>query len=201
MAKAKVEADVNEAEAALESGRSLEASHFCQCGQAWCMDGLLACCAHELSGRDGKDAGGGQDGCLIAVSFTLLCLLPAAESAASKAQQEMERLQQQVATVEKQLEAAKEAATQRRAAEREVDSNLEDAKAQLQVGVKGVGQFWPDAPDSMHLSAAAAQTWGVRSTVHSTSQELLITVLITVTVLPMQFVVAAAVCCACVCRC
>lgn len=67
--------------------------------------------------------------CVTAV----LCLL-AAEGAASKAQQEMERLQQQVATVEQQLEAAKETTAQRKAAERDVESNLEDAKAQLQVG-------------------------------------------------------------------
>lgn len=59
----------------------------------------------------------------------------AAESGASKAQQEMERLQQQVAAVKQQLEEAKEAAGGRKAAERDVEGRLEDAKAQLQVGV------------------------------------------------------------------
>jgi chromosome segregation ATPase len=49
----------------------------------------------------------------------------------------MERLQQQVATVEEQLDAAKEAATQVKAAEREVEGNLEDAKAQQQVSKGG----------------------------------------------------------------
>lgn len=57
----------------------------------------------------------------------------AAESATSKAQQEMDRLQQQVAEVEQQLDAAKDTAAQRKAAEREVEGRLEDAKAQLQV--------------------------------------------------------------------
>jgi hypothetical protein len=68
----------------------------------------------------------------------------AAEGAASKAQQEMERLQQQVETVEQQLEAAKETAAQRKAAERDVESNLEDAKAQLQV-CGGGGVCWASA--------------------------------------------------------
>lgn len=68
------------------------------------------------------------------MSWSVVLGLLAAEGAASKAQQEMERLQQQVATVEQQLEAAKETTAQRKAAERDVESNLADAKAQLQVG-------------------------------------------------------------------
>jgi multidrug resistance efflux pump len=45
----------------------------------------------------------------------------------------MERLQQQVAEVEQQLDTAKDTAAQLKAAEREAEGRLEDAKAQLQV--------------------------------------------------------------------
>lgn len=65
-----------------------------------------------------------------------------AESSASKAQQELERLQQQVATATQQLEAAKETAKQRKTAEKETEGQLEDAKSQLQVSLcSGGGAF------------------------------------------------------------
>ena len=74
--------------------------------------------------------------------FVLPCtaLSPAAESSASKAQQELVRLQQQVSEATTQLEAAKEAASERKAAEREAAGQVEDAKSQLQVRRQAGGQ-------------------------------------------------------------
>lgn len=136
-ARAKVEADVSEAEAALECGES-------RLRLCWLHVGLAAVQIGRVYTFQASQPAGviwwvsaghmtRRTACFVWCVTAVLGLL-AAEGAASKAQQEMERLQQQVATVEQQLEAAKETAAQRKAAERDVESNLEDAKAQLQVG-------------------------------------------------------------------
>lgn len=63
---------------------------------------------------------------------------PAAESAASSASKELQRLQQEVGTTQEQLEAAEQQLQEQKAEEKEIEGRLEDAKAQLQVGVAHV---------------------------------------------------------------
>lgn len=108
------------------------------------MSALPAACLDRMPAA-GLDVWKGMETVWQAATYTLRAeaeqtQLPAfcscaaaAESVTSKAQQEMDRLQQQVTAVEQQLDTAKDTAAQRKAAEREAEGRLEDAKAQLQV--------------------------------------------------------------------
>jgi septal ring factor EnvC (AmiA/AmiB activator) len=69
-------------------------------------------------------------------------------------QQEMDLLQQQVAAVEQQLDAAKDTAAQRKAAEREAEGRLEDAKAKLQV-TRAANTACVLTPQCMQLGSTA----------------------------------------------